>query len=530
MINVVDLLTRAAESDGSREAIVCEGKRLSYSEFAILVTNVADSLAGIGVAAGDRVCVYLEKRIESVAALLAVMKIGAVAVPINSVLKPRQAAHIVRDCEARLLVTTTLWTKRLEPHLDNAPNLLDVVTVDAGDCAGHGWTHRPWKEFLDAPARHTPTSACIDDDLAIIFYTSGSTGTPKGVMVSHRNLIAGATSVASYLSNRRDDRILCLLPISFDAGFSQITTALASGATIILHNFLLPGDVPPVCEAERVTGITGVPPLWARLLEAPWSARSAVAVRYFANTGGHMPRTTLSALRRTFTNAEPFLMYGLTEAFRSTYLPPSEIERRPDSIGKAIPNARILIVNPDGSPTKPGEIGELIHIGATVSLGYWNAPELTRLRFRPYRETMRDGERRVSMAVWSGDLARIDDEGFIYFVGRADELIKTSGYRISPTEIEEVLLRIPGVDEAVAFGCSGGKKGDDIVVMVASLGGSVTTETIIRYCRAELPSHMVPSSITVLTESLPRGPNGKFDRGALKRQLTSEREREHVNA
>ena len=223
----------------------------------------------------------------------------------------------------------------------------------------------------------------IDLDIAAILYTSGSTGRPKGVVLSHRNLIAGAESVASYLGNTADDVLLAALPLSFDAGFSQLTTAFAVGAHVILMNYLLPGDVPRLCARHGVTGLTCVPPLWIQIAEQKWPEEARASLRYFANTGGRMPKPTLDKLREVFPSAKPFLMYGLTEAFRSTYLDPAEVDRRPDSIGKAIPDAEILVVRPDGSPCDPGEEGELVHRGPHVALGYWNDPARTAERFRP---------------------------------------------------------------------------------------------------------------------------------------------------
>src|SRR5690606_728353 len=273
-----------------------------------------------------------------------------------------------------------------------------------------------------------PPARRIDTDIAAILYTSGSTGRPKGVVLSHRNMVCGATSVASYLENTADDRILAVLPFSFDAGLSQLTTGFSVGATVVMLDYLLPRDVVRTLAEQRITGITGVPPLWVQIVDQEWPSEVAGSLRYLANTGGAMPSETLRRLRSLLPDTSIFLMYGLTEAFRSTYLPPSEIDRRPGSIGKAIPNAEILVLRPDGTECDPEEPGELVHRGALVAQGYWNDPERTREKFRPL-PSGEPGFQHTEVAVWSGDTVKKDRDGFLYFIGRRDEMIKSSGYR-----------------------------------------------------------------------------------------------------
>ena len=305
----------------------------------------------------------------------------------------------------------------------------------------------PSRATADVPAARRG----IDVDMAAILYTSGSTGKPKGVVLSHRNVLTGGASVSQYLENHPGDVILAALPLSFDAGFSQLTTGFTVGAHVVLVNYLLARDIVRLCAKHQVTGLTCVPPLWIQLADQEWPEEATRSLRYFANTGGRMPRATLDRLRAIFPAAKPYLMYGLTEAFRSTYLDPAEVDRRPDSIGKAIPNAEIMVVREDGTPCAPGEEGELVHRGALVALGYWNDAERTAERFRPApgREA---GLCTTELAVWSGDVVVADEDGFLYFVSRRDEMIKTSGYRVSPTEIEEVVYSTGLVRDAVALG------------------------------------------------------------------------------
>ena len=357
-------------------------------------------------------------------------------------------------------------------------------------------------------------------DLAAVLYTSGSTGKPKGVALNHRNLLAGAESVSHYLGNSADDVILAALPLSFDAGLSQITTGFLVGAHVVLLNYLVPQDVPRLCARHGVTGITAVPPLWIQLADLEWPEAARRSLRYFANTGGRMPKALLERLRAQFPDALPFLMYGLTEAFRSTFLDPAQVDQRPGSIGKAIPNTEILVVRPDGSLCEPGEEGELVHRGALVAQGYWNDPARTAERFRPVPN--RDQPwRSPEVAVFSGDIVTRDEEGYLYYVGRRDEMIKTSGYRVSPTEIEEAAFETRLVQDAVAVGLEDERLGQRIVLIASPAGTqSLNTGALLAAMRQRLPLYMVPSEI-IERPSIPRSPNGKFDRVLLRQELTA---------
>jgi acyl-CoA ligase (AMP-forming) (exosortase A-associated) len=332
-------------------------------------------------------------------------------------------------------------------------------------------------------------------------------------------MVAGAKSVASYLDNRADDTLLAALPLSFDAGFSQLTTAFHTGARVVLLNYLLPRDVIKAIEREKVTGLTAVPPLYIQLTQLAWPESITEHLRYFANTGGRMPRETLEALRRHLPKTKPFLMYGLTEAFRSTFLPPEEVDRRPDSIGKAIPNAEILVLREDGSPCAPNEPGELVHRGALVGMGYWNDPEKTAERYKPlpvHAPGREAGLVLPEIAVFSGDTVRMDEEGFLYFIGRRDEMMKTSGYRVSPTEVEEIIYATKLVGECVAFGVDDDRLGHAIqVIATPPASGVLEASALLSECRARMPAYMVPSGIDVREGPLPRNPNGKIDRKSL---------------
>jgi len=490
---------------------------LAYAQLQAAVAGFASAAVGLGLQRGERVGIYLEKRIETVVASFGATAAGGVFVPMNPLLKAEQVAFIARDCEVRVLVTSPERLQLLLPVLAQCESLRHVVLTEPAQTAPAlppQVACHVWAELLQAApaAGHR----VIDTDVAAILYTSGSTGRPKGVVLSHRNMVAGAKSVASYLGNHGGDTLLAALPLSFDAGFSQLTTAFHSGARVVLLNYLLPRDVLKTLAREQVTGLTAVPPLYIQLAALEWPEDINKHLRYFANTGGRMPRETLNLLRAKAPAAKPFLMYGLTEAFRSTYLPPEEVDRRPDSIGKAIPNAEILVLREDGSECAPDEPGELVHRGALVGQGYWGDAEKTAERYKllPGREA---GLQLPEYAVFSGDTVRRDAEGFLYFIGRRDEMIKTSGYRVSPTEVEEALYATRLVGECVAFGVEHATLGQSIQVIASAPDGSAALDAaaLSAACRLHLPAYMVPAGFEAMAGPLPRNPNGKIDRKLL---------------
>ncbi len=518
MITLIhDLILNAAQRIPDQEALVYQHTRLDYQHLAQSTLNIATLYLNLGLKKSDRIAVYLEKRIETVTALFGASVAGGVFVPINPILKPEQVGHILNDCNVRILVTSTDRLISLVEILHNCPDLHTIVVIGQVNnlpTIPH-ITLIPWSENMTGLV-HAPHRT-ISNDMAAILYTSGSTGKPKGVVLSHLNMVAGAHSVVSYLDNCADDRILVVLPLSFDYGLSQLTTAFLAGACAVLMNHLLPGDIIKTIDRENITGLAAVPPLWTQLAQLTWPEDAGHHLRYFTNSGGAMPKTTLATLRARLPNAKPYLMYGLTEAFRSTYLPPEEVDRRPDSMGKAIPNAEILVVREDGASCAPGEPGELVHRGALVSLGYWNDPEKTAERFRPAPQQM-SGLALPEIAVWSGDTVKTDDEGFLYFIGRRDEMIKTSGYRVSPTEVEEIIYATQLVSEVAAIGVPHPVLGQCIAVVVSThLDQPLDTTELMMECKRRLPTYMVPAHIHVHPDNLPRNPNGKIDRKNLAR-------------
>ena len=516
-----ELIAAAAAREPGARALTDGIESLTYAELASAVDRFAAGIIGLGLRRGERVAIYLEKRFEAVVASFGAAAAGTVFVPLNPLLKPEQVAFILKDCDVRVLVTSPERLALLADVLGRCAALRHVVTTGDGQAPGP-MPAAPglvtWSALLDAAPG--PRHRVIDIDMAAILYTSGSTGQPKGVVLSHRNMVAGAKSVAAYLENTAADTLLAALPLSFDAGFSQLTTAFHVGARVVLLNYLMPRDVLKAMQRERVTGLTAVPPLYIQLAQLAWPDAIGESLRYFANTGGHMPRETLGLLRQRVPNSRPFLMYGLTEAFRSTYLPPEEVDRRPDSIGKAIPNAEILVLRADGTPCEPDEPGELVHRGALVGMGYWNDAQKTAERYKllPTGAAGREaGLQLPEFAVFSGDTVRRDADGFIYFIGRRDEMIKTSGYRVSPTEVEEVLYACTLVGECVAFGVASPTLGQAIQVIATPPPGTglLDTAAVLAACRARMPAYMVPAGIEAGVGPLPRNPNGKIDRKLL---------------
>jgi acyl-CoA ligase (AMP-forming) (exosortase A-associated) len=514
---VHQLLRDSARRTPAAPAVGYKSHWHSYADVWQQTERCATGYIGLDLAATERVAVYLPKQPETVVALFAAAAAGGVLVPVNPVLKPAQVAYILADCNVRILVTSQQRLALLAEALRACHDLRHVVVVDGGHeeapapirpiCVG-------WEDLLSDSSAKSAAHRRIDADMAAILYTSGSTGRPKGVVLSHRNMVAGARSVAEYLENSPEDRLLAVLPLSFDYGLSQLTTTFSVGASVALLDYLLPRDVTKAVATQGITGLAAVPPLWNQLADMQWPPEAAHSLRYLTNSGGAMPRTTTARLRRALPNTRCYLMYGLTEAFRSTYLPPSEVDKRPDSIGKAIPNSEIMVVREDGTECAAGEPGELVHRGALVALGYWNDPAKTAERFKPAPGQPPELPH-PEIAVWSGDRVRRDEEGYLYFIGRTDAMIKTSGYRVSPTEVEEVVYGFGGLAQAVAFGVAHPELGQAIV-LVAQPGdeSDISEEDLLNHCRRELPGFMMPGFIA-LRRKLPRNANGKIDRRAL---------------
>ena len=449
------------------------------------VGRTAAALLAQGLSPGDRVASWMAKTMLACVLPLACARAGLVHVPVNPLLKRAQAAHILADSGARLLIGNQARLATLEEGQRAEARLIALEEWEPGDEAMSPSTAEP-------------------DDLASLLYTSGSTGFPKGVMLSHANLWLGAISVAHYLGLSPQDRTLAVLPLAFDYGQNQLLSTWAAGGHAIAFDYLLPRDVVRAVRRHDVTVLAGVPPLWIQLAEADWSGGEGSSLTTLTNSGGHLPAPVVRRLRELFPDARLHLMYGLTEAFRSTSLDPALVDEHFDSVGTAIPFAEVTVVHADGSEASPGEEGELVHSGPLVAQGYWNDPERTALRFR-------DG------AVWSGDRVLKGEDGLIRFRGRDDAMIKVSGNRLSPNEIEEAALASGAAREALAIGVPDERLGQAIM-LIAVAKGENAEQRLRAYFAAELTAYMQPREI-IWRDVLPTGATGKVDRAALVKEF-----------
>jgi acyl-CoA ligase (AMP-forming) (exosortase A-associated) len=429
---------------------------------------------------------------------LAAARAGLVHVPINPLLKRAQVAHILADSGSALLIANRARLDSLQP--DDVPLSCQLIEEGAALDASRG-------------PEQMPPSAAETGALAAILYTSGSTGRPKGVMLSHANLWLGAVSVAHYLGLERDDVVLGVLPLSFDYGQNQLLSAWYAGASVVPLDYLTPRDVTKACARYGVTTLAAVPPLWVQLIEQDWPADAVTPMRRLTNSGGALTVDVVRSLRALFPQARLFPMYGLTEAFRSTFLDPALVDTHPTSMGKAIPFAEILVVDDHGGIASSGEEGELVHCGPLVAQGYWQDAERTAERFRRAPDASKHG----GIAVWSGDRVKRDADGLLYFVGRRDAMIKSAGNRISPQEIEEAALATGLVSEAAAVGVKDERLGQAVLLVVRGGGDD---EALKAALKRDLPNFMQPHEIRWV-ERMPLNPNGKIDRAALQAELAA---------
>lgn len=479
-------------------ALTSHDQVLDYAALDQIVGRYAALLLADGFKNGDRVASWLPKTLSACVLPLAAARAGLIYVPINPLLKRAQVSHILNDSGATLLVTAQARAELLE--LDDIP--ADCSVLIEAELFSRSLDHEP-----------LPLSDQNPDDLAAILYTSGSTGKPKGVMLSHANLWLGAVSVAHYLKISRSDNVLCLLPLSFDYGQNQLLSTWAAGASAFPLDYLVPKDVIRAVKRHDITTIAGVPPLWNQLVEKEWPPETAEKVRRLTNSGGALSPQLINALRAQFPHADIYPMYGLTEAFRSTWLDPALVERHPTSMGTAIPFAEVLVVKNDGTVAGVNEPGELVHTGPLVAKGYWRDPVRTEERFKAAPARSAYG----GMAVWSGDTVYRDENGLHFFVGREDEMIKVSGNRISPTEIESAALASNVVREAVAFGVPDDRLGQSITLVVS--GNDRDDAKLTAYLKSELPGFMLPTRV-IWNENLPHNANGKLDRSRVKSEAT----------
>jgi long-chain acyl-CoA synthetase len=508
---VQDFLHHSAERYPEKVALVCDGLRLTYAEIDAAADRLANALLAQGVSRGDRVAIYMPNSVPVVVGIFAALKAGAVFVVINATTRSEKLEYILNNCSAAAIITDVRNLTLLEMLAKHVPSLKCAIVSGAQEGLVQAYDDVPVLDYnqiqLDYPA-HRPVEVNIDLDLACLIYTSGSTGDPKGVMSDHSNVVFAASSIISYLGNVPDDIVIAVLPLSFDYGLYQLLMVFKFGGTLVLErSFAYPAVILKRMETEKVTGFPGVPTIFSLLLNIDLSPYNLSALRYLSNTAAALPASHIHQIRQKFPWTTLFSMYGLTETKRTLYLPPDQLDIRPDSVGIAIPGTEVWLVDEDGNRLPPGSTGELVVRGRHVMRGYWSDPLTTSQRYRP---GPLPGER----LCYTGDIFRMDDEGFLYFLSRKDDIIKSRGEKVAPKEVENVLYAIPGVVEAAVVGVNDPVLGQAIKAFVVFDGIELTEADVLRHCRAHLEDFMVPHRVEFRSE-LPKTSSGKVKKSGL---------------
>ncbi|MER9828060.1 acyl--CoA ligase [Mesorhizobium sp. M0134] len=507
-----DYLTHSASRLGEKVALVCGNQRVTYGDLDMRSNAIAHHLTDAGIARGDRVVVFADNTVEAVIAFWAVLKANAVVCIVNPLTKSDKLDYLLNDCRPTALITDKHLHSIFREPARNCPSLRRMIVsgpIEHSDLQELPHTVR-WDAAVAAARSTPPSRRCIDIDLAAIIYTSGSTGEPKGVMLTHRNMIAACASISSYLALAEDEVILNVLPLAFDYGLYQMIMAFGAGARLVLErSFAFPAQILGLIKQERVTGFPGVPTIFAALGELrSLRDQDFSSIRYVTNTAAALPLKHILLLQELFSGARIYSMYGLTECKRCTYLPPEDLERKPSSVGIAIPNTEMWIVDEHDRRVGPGIVGQLVIRGATVMKGYWGKPEATARKLKP-------GPLPGEQVLYTGDYCRMDAEGYLYFVGRGDEIIKSRGEKIAPKEVENVLMNIAGVREAAVIGVPDELLGQAVKAFVVMEQGSMIGEKQLqKECQRRLENFMVPKSI-VIVPSLPMTDTGKLKKTAL---------------
>lgn len=510
-----EFLERSAHTFPDKPALITQEDKLTYKNIDILANRFANALVLSGLREQSRVAVYLENSTESVISIFGILKAGGVFVIINPQIKAPKVEYILNDCQVTGLVTNEKHLKDIHKILPDCPDLENIFISDTTDMEYSGMSDiyppekiHSYHEIIQEYPVSKPDVRCIDVDLASLIYTSGSTGSPKGVMLTHHNMVSAANSIIEYLNNTDNDIILNCLPLSFDYGLYQILMAFRFGGSVVLEkSFLYPYRIIELLQKEKITGFPIVPAIAAILLQLQnIDEYSFGDLRYITNTGQALPTDHIKKMRKLFPQTEIFSMYGLTECKRVSYLPPEELDKRPTSVGKAMPNTEVYLVDKKGRKiTEPGVIGELVVRGSNVMKGYWNLPEETEKRLRP-------GDYQGEKVLYTGDLFKRDEEGFLYFISRTDDIIKSGGQMVSPREVEDVIYQLNEVVESAVVSVPDDILGLSIKVLVSLKEGSRLTEKdIIAHCAERLEPHMLPKYVEICSE-LPKTTSGKIRR------------------
>src|SRR5664280_2926542 len=505
----------SARKNTNKTAVIVKNREYSYYDLKTEAEKMARHLLFAGIKRGDRVAVYMNNSWQSIVSIYGITLSGAVFLVINPQTKAGKLHYILKDSGARILITESLQKNELISTLDDSSDIEEVIIT--GDISAiSGLTKVASVDFEEALLTGANTSTilpkAIPNDLAALIYTSGSTGFPKGVMMTHQSMVFTSWSLVEYLRLSEEDRIILLLPLAFDYGLYQLLMAITIGGTLIVEqSFTFPASVYKQIELSKPTVFPGVPTIYAMMIAA--NKKSGLAfdcIRKVTNTAAALPEEFIPDLKRIFPNALIFKMYGLTECKRVCYLEPELVDIKTESVGKAIPGTEIFLLSQDGKPVQPGERG-ILHIrGPHVMLGYWHKEELS-------REMLREGTLPGERILCSNDWFKMDEDGFLYFQGRTDDIIKTRGEKVSPLEIENIIYKIPGIKEVAVIGVPDELMGEAIIAFVTTHGNSEIGETEIqKECSSRLELFMIPKRIIFLTE-MPKSSNSKIDKKELRK-------------
>ena len=508
---VSDILGHSAARYPAKVALICDGQRLTYKEIEDRSNQIANGLADLGIQPGERVAIWLPNSVETVLAIFASLKVGAVFTVINSSTKIDKLTYVLNNCTASGLFAQSRNQSQVTHLLEAVPSLKFAALcgkrqAQAGPKDDRAKELAFFQEYDPTP----PARAAIDIDLACLIYTSGSTGDPKGVMSTHANMVFAASSIIQYLENTPDDIVINVLPLSFDYGLYQLLMVFKFGGTLVLESsFAFPAAILKRITKERVTGLPGVPTVFALLLQMDLSKFDLSSLRYLTNTAAALPVEHIQRLRDAFPWTRMYSMYGLTECKRTLYLPPEQLDHRPGSVGIAIPGTEVWIEDNDGTRLGPGQVGELVVRGSHVMQGYWNAPELTARRYRP-------GRYPAERFLYTGDLFTMDEGGYLYFVARKDDIIKSRGEKVAPKEVEGVIYQLEGVVEVAVVGVPDALLGEAIKAFVATREDvQLGEQDVLRHCRQHLEDYMIPKQVVFLS-SLPKTSSGKIKKTGLR--------------
>jgi long-chain acyl-CoA synthetase len=505
---VQDFLEHSADRLPDKVALVCDGQRLTYAEVDAQANRLANTLSAQGVKRGDRVALFLPNCIELVIGIFAILKAGGVFVPINHTTKADKCSYILNNCTAKTLITSGRQIELVQ-MLSQTVSSLKTFILTAPQAEVENAAFLSYSAIQADSLDHRPSKVNINVDLACLIYTSGSTGEPKGVMSDHSNVVFAASSIIEYLGNVETDIVIGLLPLSFDYGLYQLLMVFKFGGTLVLEKgFTFPAAILKRMEEERVTGFPGVPTIYTMLLKIDLSPYNLSSLRYLTNTAAALPPSHIADIRAKFPWTTLFSMYGLTETKRTLYLPPAQLDQRPGSVGIAIPGTEVWVEDEVSQRLGPEQVGELVVRGRHVMRGYWNDPERTAARFRP-------GPFPGEQVCYTGDLFRMDAEGFLYFVARKDDVIKSRGEKVAPKEVENILYALEGVTEAAVIGVPDPILGQAVKAFVVVEDAAMTDTDILRHCRANLEDFMIPKFVELCT-ALPKTSTGKIKKTDLK--------------